>query len=179
MSVNYYNYLPTFHFIEPNNLKGLINGDVVAQLAVKTGSTLLKEVGPVGQEYKVFENGHMCSISKDGIDIWEAGKPLFISFTDPLYTLDGLTDPKNYAPIVSYHDGSYGEFPRLVRLHPGDEWTSDIDYETDPLYATVKEELMKVVVKMDDSKVGGADDWFATKTFPDGTKSYHYMYIGY
>ena len=59
-----YDYLPVYNFIEPNNLKGLQPGFVVAQMEVKPSCTLLKDE----RGNKMFENGHICSISKDGID---------------------------------------------------------------------------------------------------------------
>ena len=54
-----YDYLPTFHVVEPNNLKGLQPGFVVAQMEVKNGCSLLKN--------GLFENGHICCIGADGI----------------------------------------------------------------------------------------------------------------
>ena len=74
-----YDYLPTFHVVEHNNLQSPQPGFVVAQMEVKNGCTLLKN--------GLFENRHICSIGADGIDIWAAGKPMFIHFTDPLNTI--------------------------------------------------------------------------------------------
>ena len=130
-----YDYLPVYNFIEPNNLKGLQPGFVVAQMEVKPSCTLLKDE----RGKKMFENGHICSISKDGIDLWSAGKTMFIHFTDPLNTI--LPSDKYFAVNVA------NENPRLVQLIPGDEWMSTIDYENDEKYASVKEELMKHIVK--------------------------------
>ena len=70
-----YDYLPTFAEFEPNNLKGLQPGFVVAQMNVKENCTLLKEIGPEGNKVKVLENGHICTIGADGVDIWAANKP--------------------------------------------------------------------------------------------------------
>ena len=38
-----YDYLPVYNFIEPNNLKGLQPGFVVAQMEVKEDCSLLKD----------------------------------------------------------------------------------------------------------------------------------------
>ena len=119
----------------------------------------------------MFENGHICSISKDGIDLWSAGSTMFIHFTDPLNTI--LPSDKYFAVNVA------NENPRLVQLIPGDEWMSTIDYENDPKYASVKEELMKHIVKLTAADGQSKDDWFAVETMADGeTKGYHYMYLG-
>ena len=162
-----YDYLPVYNFIEPNNLKGLQPGFVVAQMEVKPSCTLLKDE----RGKKMFENGHICSISKDGIDLWSAGSTMFIHFTDPLNTI--LPSDKYFAVNVA------NENPRLVQLIPGDEWMSTIDYENDPKYASVKEELMKHIVKLTAENGQSKDDWFAVETMADGeTKGYHYMYLG-
>ena len=56
---------------------------------------------------------------------------------------------------------------------------STIDYENDPKYASVKEELMKHIVKLTAVDGQSKDDWFAVDTMADGeTKGYHYMYLG-
>ena len=162
-----YDYLPVYNFIEPNNLKGLQPGFVVAQMEVKPSCTLLKDE----RGKKMFENGHICSISKDGIDLWSAGSTMFIHFTDPLNTI--LPSDKYFAVNVA------NENPRLVQLIPGDEWMSTIDYENDAKYASVKEELMKHIVKLAAENGQSKDDWFAVDTMADGeTKGYHYMYLG-
>ena len=162
-----YDYLPVYNFIEPNNLKGLQPGFVVAQMEVKPSCTLLKDE----RGKKMFENGHICSISKDGIDLWSAGSTMFIHFTDPLNTI--LPSDKYFAVNVA------NENPRLVQLIPGDEWMSTIDYENDEKYASVKDELMKHIVKLTAENGQSKDDWFAVDTMADGeTKGYHYMYLG-
>lgn len=163
-----YDYLPTYNFMEPNNLKGLQPGFVVAQMEVKDGCALLVEDA---KGNKMFENGHICSIGKEGIDICEADKPMFIHFTEPLNTV--LLSDKYFAVNVAK------ENPRLVQLIPGDEWMSTIDYENDAKYTTVKEELMKHIVKLTKADGQSKDDWFSVETMADGeTKGYHYMYLG-
>jgi hypothetical protein len=160
-----YDLLPTFHQIEPNNLKGLQAGMVVAQMGVKDGCTLVNKTARAG--FKFLENGHLCSISAAGVDIWAADTPMFIVFNEELLTT--VQGHKYYATDLDAED------PRLVQLFPGDEWMSDIDYDTDPLYAGVKAELDKHVVKITDKNV---DDFYGTTTLADGTKAYHYMYLG-
>ena len=162
-----YDYLPVYNFIEPNNLKGLQPGFVVAQMEVKEGCSLLKDE----RGNKMFENGHICSIGRDGIDLWNGEACMFIHYTDPLNTL--LPSDKYFAINVK------NENPRLVQLIPGDEWMSTIDYENDPKYAEVKADLMKRIVKLTAADGQSKDDWFAVETMADGeTKGYHYMFLG-
>lgn len=162
-----YDYLPTYHQLEPNNLKGLQPGFVVAQMEVKEGFTLLKD-GLNGA--KLFENGHLCSISEEGICEWAEGKPLFIHFTEEINTV--LPSNKYFAVNVAE------ENPRLVQLIPGDEWMTDIDYETDAKYADIKDALMAHVKKVTKNSKMSKDDWFAMEELADGTKGYHYIYLG-
>ena len=57
-----YDYLPTYHQVDANYLKGLQPGFVVAQMEIAPSATsvLLTDNG-------MFENGHICGISADGI----------------------------------------------------------------------------------------------------------------
>lgn len=111
-----YDNLPTYHQVEANNLKGLQPGFVVAQMEIAESaeSDLLNN--------GMFENGHICAISKDGI-IKAVGteKALFIHYTEPLNTV--FDAAKIFAVDVSKECG------RLVQLIPGDEWMSDMDPE--------------------------------------------------
>jgi hypothetical protein len=106
-----YDYLPKFNYIEPNNLKGLLPGFVVAQ-EERVAEDLLKD--------GMFENGKICALTADGI-VAATGeeKALFIHFTEPLNTI--RNSDQYFAVNVK------NECPRLVQLIPGDEWMS-----TDP-----------------------------------------------
>lgn len=158
MAKTIYDYLPTYHQIENTNLKGLQPGFVVANCDVKSGCSLLKD--------KMLENGHICMIDKDGkVDIWAAGAPMFIHFTEPLNT---VVNGDRFFAVDSEIDR-----PRLVQLIPGDEWMSTIDYSTDSKYTAIKEELEKHIIKL-----STGDAWYGVDEMPDGTKAYHYMYIG-
>lgn len=175
-----YDFIPTFHYVEVNNLKGKLAGQVIAQVPVKADCTLIKQAGPTGKQRKYLENGHLFAIVSDEtsgvcMNVWEEGKPMFLSFTDPLPVMDNSAafgDWKHYAVDLEE------EFARFVRLTPGDEWTTDIDYFTDPLYTAIAETLKKVVICMNGKTGTGADDWFGSATMPDGSKGYHYVYIG-
>lgn len=163
-----YDYLPKFHVVEPNNLKGLQPGFVVSQMEVKEGSTLITTDSTT--KAKLLENGHLCSISEEGIDIWAADKVMFLHYTEPLNTI--LHSDKYFAVNINE------ENPRLVQLIPGDEWMTDIDYETDDKYSSLWTEINKHVKKVTSTNKMSKDDWFGVDTLADGTKAYHYVFLG-
>ena len=106
-----YDYLPKFNYIEPNNLKGLQPGFVVAQ-EERIDSSLLTN--------GMFENGKLCTISAAGIvPASEDSRVIFIHYSEPLNTI--------YNSDMFYAVNPKVECPRLVQLIPGDEWMS-----TDP-----------------------------------------------
>ena len=149
---NIYDLLPTFDYIEPNNLKGLQSGFVVAQMEVAASSGLVDEKG-------YFANGAICAISADGI-VAATGKEsaLFIHYTEPLNTV--VNEDKHFA--VNTNE----ECPRLVQLIPGDEWMSSKEL-------TLNEDLAKRIVKLD-----GKGGWYNVTTMANGDKGYHYMFLG-
>jgi len=153
-----YDYLPTYHQIEANNLKGLQPGFVVAQMEIAPSAT-----GDLLSANGMFENGHICGISADGI-VKASGseRALFIHYSEPLNTLfDGAKffaiNPKN-------------ECGRLVQLIPGDEWMSDME----PSAVCIDGRI----VELDASSTQSGDDWYKVNTLPDGTPAHHYMFIG-
>lgn len=155
--MDYSKLFNTYYQIEANNLKGLQPGFVVAQMPVTDS---MKETFPTKHEGMMC-NGYLCTISKAGIVPAEAGKPVFIHYTEPINTI--LDGAKYFAVDVE------SEYPRLVQLIPGDEWMTDMPYD-----AEVLEALGIVEIKSTDSK----DDWYSVSTLADGTEASHYMYIG-
>ena len=152
-----YDNLPTYHQVEANNLKGLQPGFVVAQMEIAESaeSDLLNN--------GMFENGHICAISKDGI-IKAVGteKALFIHYTEPLNTV--FDAAKIFAVDVSKECG------RLVQLIPGDEWMSDMDPEDVCIEGRI--------IELTSSDKQSSDDWYGVTTMPDGTAAHHYMFLG-
>ena len=144
-----YDYLPKFNYIEPNNLKGLQPGFVVAQ-EERVAAELLKDD-------KFFENGKICALTADGI-VKATGeeRALFIHFTEPLNTI--RNSDQYFA--VNVND----ECPRLVQLIPGDEWMS-----TDPDC-----EIEGRIVKVAKAEKG----WYAVDYMANGDKGYHYVFLG-
>lgn len=104
--------LPTYNYIEANNLKGLQPGFVVAQNS-NVDAALLKD--------GMFENGKICAL--DATNKIVAGtaesKALFIHYSEPLNT---MFDSDKYFAVDLKE-----ECPRLVQLIPGDEWMSTDD----------------------------------------------------
>ena len=168
--MNIYNYLPTFAVLEPNNLKGLQPGFVVAQMEVAesekvTGSALpegsiLKEVAEGDKKHYFLENGMICMISKDGIKKYDGKAVPFIVFNEELLTMTSMK--KHYATDIDE------ELPRLVQLIPGDEWMSTLDYDT----------VYSGVTGFATADKQSKDDWYSVETMADGQKGYHYMYLG-
>lgn len=153
-----YDYLPTYHQVENNNLKGLQPGFVVAQMEIAPSATsaLLTDNG-------MFENGHICGISADGIIPGASDmKSLFIHFSEPLNTVF------NAAKLFAVNPKE--ENPRLVQLIPGDEWMSDMDPED----VCIEGRIVELGTTSSQSK----DDWYGVATLADGTPAHHYMFIG-
>ena len=150
---NIYDLLPTFRYIEVNNLKGLQPGFVVSQMEVASDDeTLVDEKG-------FFANGAICAISAKGIKAATGTeKALFIHYTEPLNTV--ANSDKYFAVKVAE------ECPRLVQLIPGDEWMSSEKL-------TLSGDLANRIVEMT-----GTDGWYGVKTMANGDDGYHYMFLG-
>lgn len=146
-----FDYLPTYHQVEPNNLKGLQAGFVVAQMEIADSAK--STLAPKG----MFENGHICAISADGIIEGTAdSKALFIHYTEPLNTV--VKGDKYFAVNTAEECG------RLVQLIPGDEWMSDMEIPTG---------LESRIVE-----IKGTSGWYGVETLADGTAAKHYMFLG-
>ena len=144
-----YDYLPKFNYIEPNNLKGLQPGFVVAQ-EDRVAEGLLKN--------GMFENGKLCALTKDGIVAADAdSRVIFIHYTEPLNTI--YNSDKFFAVDVK------NECPRLVQLIAGDEWMSTEDLGDEILGGRV--------IKVTDTK-----GWYGVKTMANGDEGFHYVFLG-
>ena len=146
-----YDYLPKFNYIEPNNLKGLQPGFVVAQVE-DVDASLLKD--------GMMENGKICALEmRDGKLTIVPGtaehKVLYVHFTEPLNTI--YNSDKFFAVKVA------DECPRLVQLIPGDEWMS-----TDGGC-----EIAGRIVKVSAEK-----GWYGVNTMANGDEGFHYVFLG-
>lgn len=156
-----YDYLPTYDYIEPNNLKGLLPGFVVAQMPVATSA---KAALTVNGEGKFMANGTICAISEDGIVVPKGDEAaLFICYNDPLKTL--FDAEKFYA--VNLEE----EHARLVQLIPGDEWMSTMEPDDVEIDGRIVE-----VTKT--TGLGKSDNWFEMDHMANGDKAYHYVFLG-
>ena len=145
----FYDLLPKFNYIEPNNLKGLQPGFVVAQME-NVAEELLKDG-------KFFANGAICAISAEGI-VPATGeeRALFIHFTEPLNTV--------YNNDAFFAVNVEEECPRLVQLIPGDEWMS-----SEKLEGNFGGRIIEIT---------GTEGWYGVKTMANGDEGYHYMFLG-
>lgn len=90
-----YDLLPTFHQIEPNNLKGLQPGFVVSQRNVVKDDSIIKKVNKV----RYVENGRLAQISKAGIKAADGTeKVLFVVYNEPILTVGH--NVSNYATDI-------------------------------------------------------------------------------
>ena len=137
-----YDLLPKFGYIEPNNLKGLQPGFVVAQMPVAQSATAALTYEGKG---KYMENGTICAISVDGIiEPTAQSKALFICYSEPLNTV--VNSDQFYAVNLKE------EHPRLVQLIPGDEWMSTKQLD---LSGALSERIVEVTAS---SGMGKSDD---------------------
>ena len=157
-----YDLLLKFCYIEPNNLKGLQPGFVVAQMPVATSAVSTLTVNGEG---KYMENGTICAISVDGIIApTEQSKALFICYSEPLNTI--VNSDQFYAVNLKE------EHPRLVQLIPGDEWMSS---KALTLSGALSGRIVEVTAS---SGMGKSDDWFENTKMANGDAGHHYMFIG-
>ena len=156
-----YDLLPKFGYIEPNNLKGLQPGFVVAQMPVAESAVSALTV----REGKYMENGTICAISVEGIVAPTAeSKALFICYSEPLNTV--VNSDQFYAVNLKE------ENPRLVQLIPGDEWMST---KALTLSGALSGRIVEVTAE---SGMGKSDDWFKNTKMANGDAGHHYMFIG-
>ena len=149
------NYLPKFKVLEPNNLTGLRNGHMLAQMPA--ADTLASVT--VG-ETRFVENGVIASLDADGkVGNYVAGTQPFVTFNEEIsYILPGAC---YYATPVDE------EYPRAIALYVGDTITTNNvsgDIAT-AKYAKVVDGVITLQTAAD------ANSMFIAKasTLPDGT----------
>lgn len=166
-----YDYLPTFDYIEPNNLKGLQPGFVVAQV---------EDIDPSLLTNGMMANGKICALEmqdhsedEDGSDMRLTIVPatashtvLYIHYTEPLNTI--LNSDKHFAVKVE------DECPRLVQLIPGDEWmsTAELEEDVDEDGASIGILGGRIV------EVSAAKGWYGVTTMANGDEGHHYVFLG-
>lgn len=161
-------YLPTFHQLEPQNLKGLYAGDVVAQRPVAyTACGEIYGVATVSHNGAYFvENGVIMGLDEEAKLVnWAAG-PMIVHFTEELPT---ILDAKGTFAVRCEEDETY---PRGVILHAGDEFVTD-NYVGSGSYALVSSGILTVSTANTSAKFAAIAD-----TLADGTAAYRFIYLG-
>lgn len=164
-----YDYLPTFNFFEPNNLKGLQPGFVVAQAEVVGGSTLFETIN--NQATTFVANGRLAAITANGFNTATANdKVLFITYSEPL---NRIRDNDKY-----YATDTELENVRFVQLIPGDEWT--IEASANHALPTEYTALITAgrIAEIDAESTYSKDNWFKTVTDPEGNAVKHFVFLG-
>lgn len=106
-------YLPEFKVLEPNNLTGLRNGHVLAQMPAAEGLASVT-VGTT----RFVENGVIACLDAEGkVGNYVAGHQPFVVYNEELLTV--IPGNKYYATPVDE------EYPRGVALYVGDTVTTN------------------------------------------------------
>lgn len=189
--MNIFDFVPKFNIIEPNNLKGLQPGFVVAQVepagvyntdgTIKAAADITNDLvntTAVSGHYLV-ENGQLAQLTKDGYVPYVSGStdPVYVTYTEELLTV--INNFKYYAADVE-HDPA-----RLVQLIPGDEFTTTYAPDSAQMADAIADGRIAVLTKNyidGDTTVANAhtysfDDFFSSNTFGDGQPSYTYVFL--
>lgn len=192
--MNIFDFLPKFNIIEPNNLKGLQPGFVVAQVEPKgvyNSDGTLKNKAAVAAANKLInttidghyfvENGQLAQLTADGYIDYKTNAdetaPLFVTYTEEIVSFGG--NFKYYAAEIT-HDPA-----RLVQLIPGDEFTTTYAPDSDQMADAIADGRIAVLTKNyidGDTTVANAhtysfDDFVESNKFADGQPSYTYVFL--
>jgi hypothetical protein len=166
-------YLPVFHVLEPQMLKGIYAGAIVAQRPVKyTAETKAYGVATVAKgDVKFIENGVIMTLDADGNLVNYAtatGGPKMIHFTEELPTV--LKAKDTWA--LKCTEGE--TYPRGILLQAGDEFVTDNVSGTISAagYATVVAGILTVSTASTNAEFAAYPD-----TLPDGTDAYHFIVL--
>lgn len=173
-------FMPTFKQVEPQLLRGLTAGLVLAQRPVAYEAGSGEEEGTYGvatvehNGYKFIENGIICSLDDEGkIVNFEEGKQAFIHFDEEL---NADYDAKNMFAVECAGAETY---IRIVELHVGDEFVTDNakgPFVHGEIYG-VKDGVIDASAtagKMFLYEEGGAFE----NTLPNGQPGYHFVVLG-
>lgn len=193
--MNIFDFLPKFNIIEPNNLKGLQPGFVVAQVEPKgvynTDGTLKAAAAAEAANklinatkvpgYYFVENGQLAQLTADGyIDYAtnaDATAPLFVTYTEEIVPFGN--NFKYYAAEIT-HDPA-----RLVQLIPGDEFTTTYAPTSAQMAAAITAGRIACITRnyisgnttATDHAQYCFDDFLDCNKFADGQPSYTYVFL--
>lgn len=191
--MNIFDFLPKFHIIEPNNLKGLQPGFVVAQIepantynndgtlkdAASITNVLVNKTKVNG--HFIVENGQLAQITGNGYDGYsvtaDATAPLFVTYTEERLPIGN--DFTYFAADIE-HDPA-----RLVQLIPGDEFTTTVAPDDANMAKAITDGRIKVITH---NYINGNttvandhtycfDDFLSVNRFADGQPSYTYVFL--
>lgn len=162
-------FLPEFKVFEVNNLTGLRNGHILAQM--KGADNLAAKT--VGSE-KYIENGIICGLNGNGtIGNYVAGthKTAFVHYTEEILSV--FPELKYFA--VPVEDGVV--YPRCIALYAGDSFTTNnytgsIEDNGDG-YAVVENGVLKLQAEATNAMFKAT-----ASTLPTGEFAYEFLYIG-
>ena len=160
-------FLPTFKVFEMNNLTGLRNGHILANMAADLDHIAKVTVG--GNQY--IENGIILGLDADGtVSNYDPAKHdmPFVHFTEELLTY--FQELRLYAePVV---DGVV--YPRCVGLYVGDTFTTNNYTGTveGAKYAKVVDGVLTLQSAADANTMFKA----TASTLPDGSDAFEFGY---
>ena len=193
--MNVFDLLPKFNIIEPNNLKGLQPGFVVAQVEPKgVYDAQNKLLAPAAAEaanklinatkvngYYFVENGQLAQLTADGyIDYatnHDITAPIFVTYTE-----ERLTIGTNF----EYFAAEITEDPaRLVQLIPGDEFTTTYAPDSAQMATAIADGRIACITRnyitgntnATDHAQYCFDDFLDCNKFADGQPSYTYVFL--
>ena len=152
--------LPEFKVVEVNNLTGLRNGHVVAQM--KADNSIIG-----GKDY--VENGIIMGLNSDGtLGAYDGTKHTvpFLHYTEEILTV--LPELKYFA--VPVEDGIV--YPRGIALYVGDSFTTN-NCSGAGDYAKVVGGVLTLQASAE-----GAIFKATASTLPSGEPAYEFLYIG-
>lgn len=153
-------FLPEFKVFEVNNLTGLRNGHIVAQM--KADATIVGD-----KEY--VENGIIMGLNADGtLGAYDATKHAvpFVHYTEEILTW--IPELKYFA--VPVEDGVV--YPRGIALYVGDSFTTN-NCSGSGAYAKVVAGVLTLQTEAE-----GAMFKATASTLPSGEPAYEFLYIG-
>lgn len=169
-------YLPQFKQVEPENLKGLYAGDIVAQRPVAYASSVYGV--PTVQKGTVYfiENGILCGLNALGQvvsfdDVANKSTHVLLHYTEELPTV--LVANDTFA-VKAEEDETY---LRLVVLHAGDEFVTD-NFDASIAPTGVYGKIVSGIIQL--QAAANADTKFAIleDTLADGKSAVRAIYLG-
>ncbi len=169
-------FIKTFHQVEPQLLRGLVAGLIIAERPVAydadSGAYGVATVAVDG--HKFIENGIICSLDAEGkIVNYVSGKAAFIHYDEEL---NADFDAKNMFAVEAEGENTY---IRLIQLFPGDEFMTDNvagDLVAGTVYG-VKDGVIDASVTTGGQFLYEEGSAFET-TLPNGEAGYHFVFLG-